>query len=44
MCLLGAFTYYVISRGEGFLKWLRLIAEGEGLAVDNVIKIVIFTL
>ena len=34
----GSFTYYVISRGEGVSKWLR------GLAVDYVIKILIFTL
>ena len=43
----GSFTYYVISRwGEGVSKCLRLITGGGGggLAVDYVIKILIFTL
>ena len=43
---IGSFTYYVISRGEGFPNaygWLRG-GGGGGLAVDYVIKILIFTL
>ena len=39
----GSFTYYVISRGGGVSKCLRLITGGGGgLVVDYVIKIFIF--